>query len=100
MTSRQGEHGSEGPLLNGCYRQLFGRIESTKQLSSADALAYPSRTPFEEDTLKLTTLVAAVCLAIPAITASAQQKEIPKNIADSVGGTLRYTEGQFLAIAE
>jgi uncharacterized damage-inducible protein DinB len=72
----------------------------TKRLSSPDALAYPSRTPFEEDTLKLTTLVALVCLAILALPASAQQEEIPKNIADSVGGMLRYTEGQFLAIAE
>ena len=50
--------------------------------------------------MRLTTLLALVCLALLAIPASAQQGEIPKNIADSVGGTLRYTEGQFLAIAE
>ncbi len=50
--------------------------------------------------MKLTTLAALVCLAILAIPVSAQQEEIPKNIADSVGGMLRYTEGQFLAIAE
>ncbi len=43
-------------------------------------------------------LLAFVCL--PPVAAFAQQKEIPKNIADSVGGALRYTEGQFLAIAE
>src|SRR6266852_8612323 len=75
-------------------------MQLTKRLPSPDALAYPSRTPFGEETLKLTTLAALVCLAILALPASAQQEEIPKNIADSVGGMLRYTEGQFLAIAE
>ena len=43
-------------------------------------------------------LLALICLS--AVAAFAQQDEIPKNIADSVGGALRYTEGQFLAIAE
>jgi uncharacterized damage-inducible protein DinB len=45
-------------------------------------------------------LMLCMCLAIPAISASAQQDEIPKNIADSVGGGLSYTEEQFLAVAE
>jgi len=30
----------------------------------------------------------------------AQENDVPKNIADSVGGALRYTEGQFLGVAE
>ncbi len=50
--------------------------------------------------MKLTILIASVCLTILAIPASAQQDQIPKNIADSVGGALRWTEGQFLSVAE
>ncbi len=50
--------------------------------------------------MKLTALIASVCLTIVAIPASAQQDQIPKNIADSVGGALRWTEGQFLSVAE
>lgn len=42
-------------------------------------------------------LIGAVLLANPAL---AQQDDVPKNIADSVGGTLSWTEGQFLAVAE
>src|SRR6266849_4699470 len=68
-------------------------MQLTKRLPSPDALAYPSRTPFGEETLKLTTLAALVCLAILALPASAQQEEIPKNIADSVGGMLRTRRG-------
>src|SRR6266446_6935255 len=47
--------------------------------------------------MRLTRLVVFVCLVLPVF---AQQGEIPKNIAESVGGTLRLTEGQFLGIAE
>ena len=36
-------------------------------------------------------------LLIPAF---AQKDEVPKNIADSVGGALKWTEGQFYAAAE
>src|SRR5437879_2334672 len=38
-------------------------------------------------------------LLIP-ISAAAQQDDVPKNIADSVGGALHSTEGQFLGVAE
>ena len=38
-------------------------------------------------------------LLIP-ISAAAQQDDVPKNIADSVGGALHWTEGQFLGVAE
>jgi len=34
------------------------------------------------------------------LSAAAQENEIPKNIAESVGGSLEWTEGQFLAGAE
>ena len=34
------------------------------------------------------------------ISAAAQQGDVPKNIADSVGGALHWTEGQFLGVAE
>ncbi len=50
--------------------------------------------------MKLTTLIASLCLTISAITASAQQDDIPKNIAESVGGALSWTEKQFLTLAE
>src|SRR2546429_692715 len=38
-------------------------------------------------------------LLIP-ISAAAQQDDVPKNIADSVGGALHWTQGQFLGVAE
>src|SRR5881398_3175353 len=41
----------------------------------------------------------SLSLLIP-ISAVAQQDDVPKNIADSVGGALRHTEGQFLGVAE
>jgi len=50
--------------------------------------------------LKLTTLAACLCLTVLAVHASAQQDHIPKNLADSVGGALSWTEGQFLSVAE
>ncbi len=50
--------------------------------------------------LKLKTLIASLCLTILVFPASAQQDQIPKNIADSVGGVLRWTEGDFLSLAE
>ena len=42
---------------------------------------------------------AVVCLTVVAPSIWAQ-KDIPQNVADSVGGTLRLAEGQFLAVAE
>ncbi len=60
--------------------------------------------------MKLATFVKSLCLTILCLAvvwltigaspAGAQQEEIPKNIADSVGGALRWTEGQFLSLAE
>jgi len=41
----------------------------------------------------------SLSLLIP-ISAVAQQDDVPKNIADSVGGALHWTEGQFLGVAE
>src|SRR5436190_1792806 len=59
--------------------------------------------------LKMTVPVSCRCfclisslfllLLIP-ISAAAQQDDVPKNIADSVGGALHWTEGQFLGVAE
>jgi hypothetical protein len=42
-------------------------------------------------------LAILVLLALPAFS---QKADIPTNIADSVGGSLRWTEGQFLGLAE
>jgi len=54
----------------------------------------------EEDTVKLTAIVAFVGVMICAAPAFAQREEIPKSIAESVGGMLRWTEGQSLGLAE
>jgi len=53
--------------------------------------------------MKSTILAAAgfaAILAIGAAPALAQQNAIPKNIADSVGATLQYAEGEFLSVAQ
>jgi len=50
--------------------------------------------------LKLATLAACLCLTVLAFHASAQQGQIPKNIPDSVGGVLNWTQRQFLSVAE
>ncbi len=55
--------------------------------------------------MKLRRLVAATCvtlafLAMFAVPAAAQQERIPKDIAESIGFALKWTEGQFLALAE
>ena len=50
--------------------------------------------------MKLTIFIASVGLTILGIPAGAQEGDIPKNIADSVGGALNWTEGQFLSVAE
>lgn len=42
----------------------------------------------------------ALILAFGAAPALAQQNAIPKNIADSVGATLQYAEGEFLSVAQ
>jgi hypothetical protein len=57
-------------------------------------------TAVEEENLKFTAVIVALGLTILALPVRAQQEEIPRNIADSVGGALRYTEAQFLAVAE
>jgi uncharacterized damage-inducible protein DinB len=54
----------------------------------------------QEDTLKLLTLVTFSCLTFLAIPVSAQKDDVPKNIADSVGAALSWSEGQFLSVAE
>lgn len=48
--------------------------------------------------LKLSTFSVAVILLT--IHAAAQKNDIPQNIAESVGGTLEWAQGQFLAVAE
>ncbi len=50
--------------------------------------------------LKLKHLVALSCLTILSLNSAAQQDEVPKTIADSVGSSLGYTEAQFLSLAE
>jgi uncharacterized damage-inducible protein DinB len=50
--------------------------------------------------VKFTVLVAFLLLTISTIPTFARQEQVPKNIAESVGGALSWTEGQFLAVAE
>jgi uncharacterized damage-inducible protein DinB len=50
--------------------------------------------------MKLTAMAACVCLFLFGVPARAQREEIPKSIAESVGGMLGWTEGQFLGLAE
>lgn len=50
--------------------------------------------------MKFTALIAVLFWIVPAIPTACAQDEIPKNIADSVGGALGWTEGQFLSVAE
>lgn len=50
--------------------------------------------------MRLIILIAFLGLTISPIPVFAQQDEIPNNIADSIGGALSWTEGQFLAVAE
>ncbi len=45
-------------------------------------------------------LFALLSMTFVFTSAVAQENDAPKNIADSVGGALRYTEGQFLGVAE
>ena len=47
-----------------------------------------------------TLLFGFVMLALLAASASAQQDEVPKNISDSIAGTLHWSEQQFAAAAE
>jgi uncharacterized damage-inducible protein DinB len=48
--------------------------------------------------VKLAGLVVVLCFVFTS--ASAQQKEIPKTVADSIGQTLHWTEDQFYSVAE
>jgi uncharacterized damage-inducible protein DinB len=50
--------------------------------------------------LRNTLLFGFVVLALLAASASAQRDEVPKNIADSIAGTLHWSEQQFAAAAE
>jgi uncharacterized damage-inducible protein DinB len=50
--------------------------------------------------VKLAGLVVALYLAFSLTPVSAQQKQIPKSIADSIGQTLQWTEDQFYSVAE
>jgi uncharacterized damage-inducible protein DinB len=44
--------------------------------------------------------MAFAIIVLAASIAFAQKDDIPKNIADSIGGSLHWAEGQFLSIAE
>jgi hypothetical protein len=48
----------------------------------------------------LTASAIVASLAVLAAPTRAQQQDIPKTTAESVGGILRYTEDQFLSVAE
>ena len=50
--------------------------------------------------MRLSIFVGLIWLAGLSIPAPAQQEDVPKTIADSVGGALVWTEGQFLSVAE
>lgn len=50
--------------------------------------------------MKLTMLLVFLSAMILSVSATAQEDEVPKNIAESVGSALSWTEGQFLAVAE
>src|ERR1700683_311378 len=65
---------------------------------SCAILFSPSQSHSQEHAVKLVGLFAS--LAILLTTALAQKDEIPKNIADCVGGALHWTEDQFYSVAE
>jgi hypothetical protein len=50
--------------------------------------------------MKLTAVVFCFALTVSPVLTLAGQDQVPKNIAESVGGALFWTEGQFLAVAE
>jgi uncharacterized damage-inducible protein DinB len=50
--------------------------------------------------MKLTVIVSFLALTVSPVLTLAGQDQVPKNIAESVGGALSWTEGQFLAVAE
>jgi uncharacterized damage-inducible protein DinB len=50
--------------------------------------------------MKLTLICTALFLAALVAPAFAQKDDVPKTIADSVGGALQWTQGQFYAAAE
>ena len=50
--------------------------------------------------MKFTYSISTLMIMLLTITAAAQKNDIPKNIAESLGGTLGWAQGQFLAVAE
>jgi uncharacterized damage-inducible protein DinB len=52
--------------------------------------------------VRLFLVAALILVALAAVTApaGAQQQEIPKSTAESIGGILSYTEDQFLSVAD
>lgn len=50
--------------------------------------------------MKLTALSIFLSVALLLLPAFAQKDEVPKNLADSVGSVLQWTEGEFLSAAE
>jgi uncharacterized damage-inducible protein DinB len=53
-----------------------------------------------EAQVKFPLLIAFLGLTISSVPTFAQRDEVPKNVAESVGSALSWTEGQFLAVAE
>ncbi|HEU5453341.1 MAG TPA: DinB family protein [Terriglobales bacterium] len=47
--------------------------------------------------MRFAALLIAVCLALPAV---AQDPEVPKDVAGSVGATLHFIENEFLSVAQ
>jgi glycerophosphoryl diester phosphodiesterase len=50
--------------------------------------------------VKIAAAIAFYCATVLSVPTTAQKNDIPKNIAESVGGSLSWTEGQFLSVAE
>jgi hypothetical protein len=50
--------------------------------------------------MKLIMALGLLCTAFFSLPAFAQQADIPRSLADSVGSTLRFSEGEFLSLAD
>src|SRR6266566_2851498 len=51
-------------------------------------------------TVPISVRIFCVSTLLLSLLTSAQESDVPKNIAESVGGALHWTEGQFLGVAE